>query len=50
MGWTTREGVESQYGKKFSLPHVVKIGSGAHLASYPKDTADYFPGSKAAGA
>jgi hypothetical protein len=42
-------GVRVSVGQKCSL-HVVKIGSGAHLASYPIDTAVCFPRGKAAGA
>jgi hypothetical protein len=33
----------------FSLHHSVQNGSGAHPASYPKDTRGSFPGGKAAG-
>jgi hypothetical protein len=29
---------ESQWGQEFSLLHVIKIGSGAYLASYPMGT------------
>jgi hypothetical protein len=32
----------------FSLRHHVKTGTGAHLAFYPMDTGDSFPGDKAA--
>jgi hypothetical protein len=32
----------------FSLHHRVQNGSGAHPASYPIGTRDFFPGSKAA--
>jgi hypothetical protein len=35
---------------KFSLPHGVQNGSGAHPASYPTGTRGSFPGGKAAGA
>jgi hypothetical protein len=34
----------------FSLPHHVQTSSGAHAASYPIGTGDFFPGSKAVGA
>jgi hypothetical protein len=34
----------------FSLHHRVHYGSGAHPASYPKDTGSSFPGGKADGA
>jgi hypothetical protein len=34
----------------FSLHHRFQNGSGAHPASYPMSTRDYFPGDKAAGA
>jgi hypothetical protein len=34
----------------FCLHHSVQNGSGTHPASYPRGTAGYFPGGKAAGA
>jgi hypothetical protein len=34
----------------FSLYYLVQNGSGAHPASYPMGTGDFFPGDKAAGA
>jgi hypothetical protein len=33
----------------FFLPHRIQNGSGAHTASYPMGTRDFFPGDKAAG-
>jgi hypothetical protein len=36
LHWTTKgSDVESQWGKEFSLLHVVQTGSGAHQSSYP---------------
>jgi hypothetical protein len=40
---------ESRQGLGISLRHRVQTGSGAHPASHPMGTRDYFPGGKAAG-
>jgi hypothetical protein len=37
-------------GRNFSLRHRVQTGSGAHPASYPMGTRDFFLGGEAAGA
>jgi hypothetical protein len=42
-------GVESRWGQKFSLLHVVQTGLVAHLTSYLMATGGSFPGGKAAG-
>jgi hypothetical protein len=48
-GWTA--GVRFLAERRdLSLLHSVQTGSGAHLASYPMDTWDSFPGGRAAGA
>jgi hypothetical protein len=39
-GWTT--GIRFLAGEVTSLLHRVKTGSGAHSASYPKDTGGFF--------
>jgi hypothetical protein len=48
MDWTTdKSEFKSRYGQEFSLLPFFKTGCGAHLASYPIDTGDCFPGGKA---
>jgi len=48
MDWVT--GVQYVAGAgSFSLLHCIQTGCGAHLASYPVDTGNSFPGSKALG-
>jgi hypothetical protein len=47
-GWKTEESeFESLWGQEFSLLHIVKTGSGTHLASYPMGTVGFFSGGKA---
>jgi hypothetical protein len=43
-------GVRVPIRAKFSYPHVVKTGSGAHPTSYPMGTEGSFSGGKVAGA
>jgi hypothetical protein len=44
LAWATeRSEFQFQQGQEFSLLHVVHIGSGALLASYPVDTGGSFP-------
>jgi hypothetical protein len=47
MGWKTK-GLEFEcwWGQEFSLLHFIETGSGAHLASYPMGTGDFFPRGK----
>jgi hypothetical protein len=43
-----RPGFDSRYGQGFFPPrHSVRTNFGAHRASYPMDTWDYFPGNRA---
>jgi hypothetical protein len=37
-------GIRVPVGSKFSLLHIVQIGSGTHAASYPMGTGSIFPG------
>jgi hypothetical protein len=49
--WAGRlRGQSSSPGRVKNFLHVVKIGSGAHPASYPVSTGGSFPGAKATGA
>jgi hypothetical protein len=46
---TDGSGFESQYGRGFSLLHVVQTGSGVHPTSYPMGTRALTPGVKRPG-
>jgi hypothetical protein len=50
MGWKTEGSeVESQYGQKFSLLHVIETGSGVHPFFYPMGAGRSFLGVKRLG-
>jgi hypothetical protein len=50
-GWMTerRSEFQSRSGQECSFLHTVQTGCGAHTASYPMGTGDFFPGGNEAG-
>jgi hypothetical protein len=48
--WAGRPGFESRQKEGLSIHHNVQRGSGAHPASWPESTEDYFQRDKATGA